>query len=227
MVLAGKIFKLREPTDLETIATKLKNYRKEEPFDQEPYHFKLTTEIRDLIIKTNTLQGVFSQDKLIHVFHHGEEIPTPRTFEAPFAFTKHKNRVLLTVLEKKLRANNVANQLSVIIFITVGYIVEAKIPPEALKNFHEQNPEGTKIIFFDEVDIPNINKLSLYGSSLADTTLYNDYLTHGKIWYTVITSRKSGNIVGITRNGVVTIFSKVSESDYLTYVSNEIFPLVS
>jgi hypothetical protein len=227
MVLAGKIFKLREQIDLETIAAKLKNYRKEESFDQGSYHFKLTTEIRDLIIKTNILQGVFSQDKVTYVFHRGEEIPMPQTIEAPFAFATHKNQVLLTVLEKKLRANNIANQLSVILFITVGYIVEVKIPPEVLQRFHEQNPEGTKIIFFDEVDIPNITKLSLYGSSLADTTLYNDYLTHGKIWYIVITSKKSGNIVGITRNGVVTIFSKVSESEYLSYVSDEIFPLIS
>jgi len=226
MVVAGKIFRLRENMDLSAIAAKLKNFRREESYDEDPIHVKLLTEIHSLALKESLLQGVFSQDIITYIFHHGERTPIPKTIETSFAFVEQKERVLLVVMERKLLANNIANRLSEALFITTGYITEASIPPEVLSSFHERNPENTKIIFFDDVDIPNVNKLSLYGSGLMNTTLYSDYCSHGKIWYIVITSRKHGNIVGITRNAVVTIFNKVDKADYLNYVIDEVFPLI-
>jgi hypothetical protein len=134
--------------------------------------------------------------------------------------------LLLVILEKKRTANNIANQLSKILFISTGSIVEAKILPETLRKFHEANPEDTKVIFFDGVDIPNVDKLSLYGSQLADTALYNEYLTHGTIWYIVFKSRKYGIVAGVTRNSVVTAFSEVKPREFLEYIKEEIFPLI-
>ncbi|MFQ6077041.1 MAG: hypothetical protein ACE5Z5_13085 [Candidatus Bathyarchaeia archaeon] len=226
MVTTGKIFKLREPASLPTLGSKLKDFKREEAFGEEPYHFTLLSEIQDLRLDRNTLQGVFSQDLLTYVYHRGERIPVPRTIETFFAFNRHRDRVLLTVLEKKLRANNIANQLSEILFITTGHITKSRILPEVLRSFHEQNAEDTKIVFFDDVDIPNINKLSLYGSSLLDTTLYDNYLRHGNVWYVVIKSKKHGHIAGVTRNGVVVIFNRVDEAEYLRYVTDEVFPLI-
>ena len=48
-----------------------------------------------------------------------------------------------------------------------------------------KNPEDTKVTFFDNVDIPNINKLSLYGPDLVGTSLFEDYgnaVTYGTLW---------------------------------------------
>lgn len=226
MVTPGKIFKLREPVSLQTLGGKLKDFKREEAFDEDPYHFTLLTEIQDLRLDGNALHGVFSQDLLTYVYHRGERIPVPRTVETFFAFNRHQDRVLLTVLEKKLRANNIANQLSEIIFITAGHIAEARIPPEVLRSFHEQNAEDTKIVFFDDVDIPNISKLSLYGSGLLNTALYNDYLRHGNVWYVVIKSKRHGHIAGVTRNGVVVIFNRVDKDEYLRYIADEVFPII-
>ena len=212
--------------ELSTVAAKLKNFRKEEEFNEEPLHTKLLTETRDLALKKDRVEGIYSEDKVIYVSHRGERAPVPRTMEVSFAFIRRGETVFLVVMEKKLVANNVANRLSDAIFVTSGYITEAKIPPEVLRDFHERNPENTKVIFFDDVDLPNINKLSLYGSELLNTSLYTDYCSRGKIWYMVMTSRKSGNIVGITRNGVVTIFNSIDKYGYLDYVVDEIFPLV-
>ena len=125
------------------------------------------------------LYGTYTQDQITYIYHHGERRPTPKTLEIPFVFVQEKERTLLLVIERKLLANNIANRLSEALFITSGYITEAKISPEALRDFHEKNPEDTKVIFFDNVDIPNISKLSLYGSGLLNTALYNDYLKHG------------------------------------------------
>jgi len=47
------------------------------------------------------------------------------------------------------------------------------------------------------------------------------------MWYVVVTSKKYGNIVGITGDGVVTIFNKIEEKDYFSYVTEEIFPLIT
>ncbi|MFH0897217.1 MAG: hypothetical protein V1850_04120 [Candidatus Bathyarchaeota archaeon] len=123
-------------------------------------------------------------------------------------------------------SNNIANKLSEALFITSGYVSEARIAPDTLRNFHEQNPSNTKIIFFDDVDIPNISKFSLYGSELLNTALYNDYCSRGKIWYIVVTSKRGGNVVGITRNGVVTIFNNIDRNGYINYIISEAFPLI-
>jgi hypothetical protein len=48
-----------------------------------------------------------------------------------------------------------------------------------LKGFHPRNPEDTKIAFFDNIDIPNVDKLSLYGPDPMNTSLFEDYGSHG------------------------------------------------
>ena len=225
MVTAGKVFRLMENLDIGTIAAKLKGFRKEEEFTEEDVHIPLVTEIRGLSIRENMLYGIYVQDQVSYIYHHGERRPTPRTLEIPFVFVQEKNRTLLLVIERKLLANNIANRLSEALFITSGYMTEARISPPVLREFHERNPEDTKVIFFDNVDIPNISKLSLYGSSLLNTNLYNDYLKHGNIWYVVVTAGKYGSVVGITRNAIVTVFNTIDKEDYVKYVINEVFPL--
>ena len=226
MVTAGKVFRLMEKTEIGTIAAKLKGYRKETTFTEEDTRIPLLTEIKDLSIKGNLLQGTYSQDNVTYITHHGERTTIPRTQEIPFVFAQEKDRTLLIVVEKKLVANNVANRLSEALFVTSGYITEVRILPDTLRNFHEQNPEDTKVIFFDEVDIPNISKLSLYGTGLLNTALYNDYLKHGNIWYIVITARRYNSVVGITRNGIVTIFNTVDRNDFIDYIQKEVFPII-
>ncbi len=227
MVIAGKIFKLQESLDLNRIAEKLRDFRREENYEEENRRFKLMTAIHKLDMRLHMLQGVFIQDKVIGIPQHGELVPTMMTTEAPFIFAEHNGRILLLILEKKLQANRIANQFSEILFIKTGYIVEARIQQDVLKHFHEENPEGTKLIWFDNVDIPNIAKLSLAGPSLADTALYTDYSNHGDIWYMVVKSKKYGTIVGITRNGIVAVFGKVDEREFVSYVVDEVFPLIS
>lgn len=226
MVLAGKIFVVEEDLDLQGIAAKLKGFKSEEKLEDED--ITLITEITDLRLVGDSLHGTFSQDQLIDVYHHGKRVHVPTTSEAPFFFVLRAQGggIALTVMDKKARANNIANQLSKILFITAGKIVEVRIEPARFERFHEDNFENTKIIFFDDVNLPNIKKLSLYGSDLGDTSLYVDHLKHGKIWYIVLKSKRYGSVVGLTRNGVVTIFSKASKDDFISYVKEEIIDLI-
>jgi len=226
MVLAGKVFKVKEDVDLATISGKLKGYRYEEEFVHEDQKIPLVTEVDRLQLAPDSLEGVFSQDIAFTVQHREGERLVVKTVEAPFLFARDRDRTLLIILEKKRAANNTANQLSKILFISTGSIVEAKISPATLRKFHEANLEDTKVIFFDGVDIPNINKLSLYGSQLADTPLYNDYLSHGAIWYIVFKSRRYGIVAGVTRSSVVTSFSEIQSLEFLGYIKEEVFPLI-
>ena len=227
MVVAGKIFRLSEALPIEELASRLQGYRTEEEYEEGDYRFKLVTEIVGLTTKNSNLRGIYSHDYIIHVFHRGKVIPLPRTIEAVFSFTELKDKTLLTIVEKKRLANFIANKMSEIIFGKAGLIVEVRIPPETLRDFHLKNPEDTKITFFDNVDIPNINKLSLYGPDLINTTLFEDYCKHGDLWYIVTRAKKYGYVVGITRDSSVTVFNLTDKEKYLEFIEKEVCPLVS
>jgi hypothetical protein len=227
LVLAGKVFLVRENFDMDVLAEKLKAFKVETETTVEEQEFKLISEIRDLTTGKGTLEGTFSFDTVFVVRHREKVVPVPRTYEAPFSFNLIKDRLFLTVYDKKNRANNVANEMSKAVFLSLGQIVEARIDPETLRKFHEKNFEDTKIIFFDDMDIPSINKLSLYGASLGNTSLYSDYLTHGKLWYIVLKSAKTGYVMGVTRNCVVTGFSKMDMSEFSSFIRGEILPLIA
>lgn len=227
MVTAGKVFKLVELMPLPDLASKLGGYRREEAYEEGDYKFTLITGIAGpMSPRKNTITGVYSHDYVTHAFHRGKTVPIPRTVEAMFSFAERKDTVFLTVVEKKRLANFIANQLSGIIYEKLGRVVEARIPPETLRSFHSKNPEDTKVTFFDNVDIPNVNKLSLYGPDLVGTTLFDDYGKHGDLWYIVARSREYGYVVGVTRDVSVTIFNITDKNKYLEYVEKEIYPLI-
>jgi hypothetical protein len=229
LVVAGKVFRLSEQLSIADIVSKLEGYHVEEEYEEGDIKLALVTEVVGLLPKDNALKGIYSHDFILHVFHRGKMTPLPRTVEALFSFAEHEGTTFLTVVEKKRMANFVANKLSEMLFEKVGGVLEARISPETLREFHLKNPEETKITFFDNVDIPNVNKLSLYGPDLVNTSLFEDYGKHGDLWYVVARSKGFGYVVGITRDASVTIFNLAEgEKDkYLEYTTKQIHPLTT
>ncbi len=225
MVVAGKIFKLSEAVSLPNISSKLENYHSEEEYEENDFKTSLLTEITGLLARNKILRGVYAHDYVLHVFQRGKMVPVVRTVEALFSFSELKGTTFVTVVEKKRLANFVANKLSQILFERTGRILEARISPETLREFHLKNPEDTKITFFDNVDIPNVDKLSLYGPDLINTTLFEDYAKHGDIWYVVARAKEFGYVVGITRDASVTIFNLTDKDKYLEFVAKTVYPL--
>ena len=234
MVLPAKIFEIKEEANTGLIIGKLKDFHEEEEYTTEKgENITLVTEILDLKLKNGMVSGIFSKDFMYKRFYRRELMETPITEESPFWIKSFNGKAFLIVSApsvargvKKLLTNSVANKLSRILFITPHSIVETEIPHETLKELHESNPQATKLIWFDQVDIPGIAKLCLAGSDLADSTLYQDYLGHGKIWYVVFEAEKRGIMVGITRNCVVTLFSKSTIEDFIDYVLEDILQLI-
>jgi hypothetical protein len=227
VVVAGKIFRVSESQSVDRVASRLEDYHVEENFEEGDFRFKLVTEVVGLLPTKNMLKGVYSHDYVIRVFHRGKVAPLPRTVEALFSFGQCEDTTFLTIVEKKRLANFIANKLSEVIFEKLGGILEARITPETLKHFHVKNPEETKITFFDNVDIPNVNKLSLYGPDLVNTSLFEDYAKHGDLWYIVARSKEFGYVVGVTRDASVTIFNLSEKEKYIEYVTKEICPLIT
>jgi len=234
LVLPVKIFEIKERADIGFIIQKLKDFREEEPYETESGEsINLVTEILDLKIENETISGVFSKDFAGTRFYKRKLVETLVTEEAPFWIRPFGDRVFLIVLApsvargvKRLLTGNVANTLSRVLFIRRGAIVETRIPHDTLRELHESNPQATKLIWFDQVDIPGVEKLCLAGSDIADTELYQEYLKHGKIWYVVFEVQRRGLVVGITRNSVVTLFSKSTIVDFIRYVQEDILKLI-
>ena len=161
---------------------------------------------------------------MVHNYHRGKVLPSPATKEVLFAFMTLEDRIYLTVVHKKAIANRVANRLSEIVFGEMGVIVETRILPETLKEFHLENSESTKVIFFENMDIPNINKLSLYGPDIVGTSLFKEYDSMGDPWYVLTKSKRYGHTVGLVRDGSVTLFNNVDQGQYLQYIKEDILP---
>jgi len=234
MVLPAKVFEIKEEADIEVIAGKLKRFREEELYEtKEKEKITLVTEILDLKRDKDALSGFFSRDFMRQRFYKRELIETPVTEETRFWIKPFQQRLFLIVLGpsvargvKKLLTNSVANKLSKVLFITPHTIVETRISHETLKKLHESTPQATKLIWFDQVDIPGVEKLCLAGPDIADTTLYKEYLKHGQIWYVVFEAQKQGIVVGVTRNTVITSFSKSSTEEFVNYILEDILKLI-
>ncbi len=234
MVLPAKIFEIKEELNFGLIVQKLKDFREEESYEKSDGEtVTLVTEILDLSLKENLISGIFSEDFMRTSYYRRTLIENPVTEEAQFWVTRFENQTFLVVVApsvargvKKLLTIHVANKLSKLLFITPRAIVETKIPHETLKTLHESNPQATRLIWFDQVDIVGVDKLCLAGSDLVDTQLYQDYLSHGQIWYVVFEAQKRGFTMGITRNSVVTLFSKCTKDDLINYVREDMLRLI-
>ncbi len=226
MVLPVKIFEVRgldvNPRD------RLLGWKESE--DVEGDELKLMAEVIDVEEKNDTVTGVFARDFLRNRFYRRRVRSAPETEEAPFWILPYEKRRFLIVMApsvargvKKMLSNHVAVKLREILKADVR---ESRISSEILQKLHESNPKSTNLIWFDNIDIPGVNKLCLSGEGLADTGQYKDYLDHGQIWYVVFTSHKSGYTVGVTRNAVVTNFSKSTEEEFINFVHDEILKLI-
>jgi hypothetical protein len=234
LVLPAKIFEIKEETDVGLIVGKLKDFREEESYKTEKGETaNLVTEVLDLELKGDSVSGVFSKDFVRRRFYKRKLVETPVTEESPFWIKPFKGRNFIMISApsvargvRKLLTNYVANKLSKVLFIEPKAIVQAKISHNTLKDLHESNPQATKLIWFDQVDIPGVQKLCLAGSDLVDTALYREYLEHGEIWYVVFEVQKRGIVVGITRNCVVTLFSKSSPEEFIDYILEDLLTLI-
>jgi hypothetical protein len=225
MVIACKLFRLGVPLTLDGAYQKLEGFRVER--EDEETKLQLVTEVRDLKYEEGVLRGRILKDQVIRINQRDEWRPALRTMVAPFYLKEVGGVIRLLIFEKKPRANELANDFSRILFMRPAAVVEDRITPEVMEKYYESSFEDARVVYFDQVDIPNITKLALYGSGLSDTNTYREYLAHGRLWYVVVASKSKRFIMGLTRNCVVTVFSQVDSSEVVSFVFEEVAPLAA
>ena len=227
MVLPVKVFEVRglegNPLD------RLTGWRELEEVEGEE-DLQLVTEIIEIEEEEGIISGVFAKDFFREHTYRRRVMASPQTEEAPFFILRYGERDFLIVMApsvargvKKLLSNHVAVALGSILNADVR---ESRIPHETLQRLHESNPQATNLIWFDNVDLPGVDKLCLSGQGLADTGMYKEYIDHGMIWYVVFTSQAKGYTIGITRSVVITNFSKTTEMEFIEFVRDDILKLI-
>jgi len=224
MPTAGKIFIHRETMAFEEIHEALEDYKESTVYEEDSFREELTVDISNLELGED-LSGVYSYDDVDHRYFRGAMKIIPYTVNAPFVFIEDEDAVFLVIIAKKSVANSVANKLSLILHGQIGAITEPVITPRAMEGFYKDS-EGTKIFLFDDIMIPNMDKLTLYGGNVVQTNLFNEYINEGSPWYIVAKTKKTGYTVGLVRSGSVTVFSSVDRRQFLEYIKDEIIPLI-
>ncbi len=221
MALAAKLFRFRTAVRPEVVVQKLRDFRLER--EDVRTGQVLVEEIRDVEYSSGFLSALLMKDRPLVFKRHGEVVKTVRTVEVPFHARLEGGPQLLLVMAKKRVANEVASDLSRIIYGGPGGIVEARLDPSKFREYFEGAMEGASVIYFDQVDLPNVDVLALYGESLRDSALYHEYLAHGKIWYVVVTlPSRNGLTVGVTRNSVITAFGRATEQELMDFAFGEL-----
>lgn len=226
MPLAAKLFKLSEIVKPEIALLKLKDFKI--VWEDQETGQMLTEEIRDVSYSTGVLTANVLKDRAIVYRKRDELIKTVRTLEIPiFARLEDGVNQLLLVLAKKRIANEIAIDLSKIIYGRPSAVIEALLSHGRFRRYFETKMENARVVYFDQVDLPNVEVLALYGESLRDSSLYQEYLSHGKIWYVVVSLPERGDLVlGVTRNSVVTVFGRATQEELIDYVFEELVQLL-
>lgn len=224
MPTACKIFLYRENLSLEEIEKQLEGHIITELFEEGSIELELITDIINLKLGEEELSGLFRYDGIVHQSHRSGMQIYPKTTNAPFIFAKHEESVFLIVLAKKVVSNNVANALSKILHSELGAITEPVIPANALEEFYRAG-EATKVLFLEDIPIPNMNKLTLYGENVVQTDIHGQFVKQGSPHY-VVFKTQDGWTVGVVDNGSVTMFSMVDVSTFERFIKDRIFPLI-
>jgi D-amino-acid dehydrogenase len=225
MVLAAKLFRLRAPLRPDVLVPKLRDFRLERE-DAETGQV-LVEEIRGLEYGSGFLSATVLKDRPLVFRRRDDLVKTVRTIEVPFHLRLEGGEQLLLVLAKKGLANEVASDLSRIMYGSPKMIVEARLSHEKFRRYFEGSMEDARVIYFDQVDLPNVGVLALYGESLRDSALYHEYLEHGKIWYVVVTLPSRGGLtVGVTRNAIIAAFGRATAQDLVDFAFGELAGLL-
>ena len=89
----------------------------------------------------------------------------------------------------------------------------------------DTNPIHTNDVVAERAGLKGVIAHGLFSFGFI-SKLFEDYLEHGKIWYVVFEVQKRGIVVGITRNCVVTLFSKSTPNDFINYIQEDLLTLV-
>ena len=224
MPTAAKIFLYQEDLALEEIAKALKTWREEEVYEVPGDNYDLLANVENVEYDEDELYGIYMYDAVAVHTWRGAARATPFTTDAPFIFTEQEGQRFVIVMAPKSVSNRVANRLSTIIHGEQGTIVEPMIRTDNFNEF-QAGTDATKIMLFDDIDLPNVDKGTLYGDNVQQTDLYGNFVAHGRPWYMVSKTKQRGWTVGIVRDGTIVVFNTVDKEAFVEFLKEKIMPM--
>lgn len=223
MPSSGKVFIVPDEKSLDEIELAVENFKEVER--DEDLALDLIKDIAHLRRVELELDGVYSYDYLVSRYYRGNFLVSPATQECPFTFLKDGEKMWLIVYCSKGIADKVANKLSEIIYGAVGEIKLAKIRSREIDDYLKENYE-TRVIFIEDMDIPSINKSTIYGKEFIQTSLFNQLRNSGSPRYVITKSKARGYTVGIVNDGAIVIFNQVDQREFQSFLEAEILPII-
>jgi len=223
MPIGGKLFKYREPVDFDKVLELLAEYNESYMVNG----YEITERFEASVEDTGEIVGYYYYDVMHEYIHHTDSIYAPETKVVIFYLWTQGEVSYLLIVAPKIVANKTAQKF-VEILEAVGDLTEARLSGEVLREYAEAH-EKTSIAFFDNIDLVNMEKATLYageGGHVAQTTLWGDYLSHGIPWYIMGREKSHGYTVGLVRDGSVCIFNNIDPRIYYEFVKDEVIDMV-
>ena len=105
-------------------------------------------------------------------------------------------------------------------------IAFTSISPAKILQFTKAHAAKILWASFKGLNIPNLNKSSLWGPDLATTQDYERYCAHGQNHYVMIELKGQHWVVAIGSDGKAIMYSKVDQADFLQFLKSEVVPIL-
>lgn len=224
MARACKIFEVLEPLAPEEIFESLEGYSQlwEESLDGR----SVTVGFRVASVEHSgeTVWGTVEESYVTTMVFRGEEVKVPVSIVTEFSFIGYDSRQYLIVYAGKRRADRLAVRFSEILYDRRDVIVEVYIPPEKLRRLYTSGTGTVRVLILEGVRLPGIDKITLFGKDLKDSSALKDYLSKGGRESYVVYQDEEG-VFGVARMGQVIAFSKIDSEKFEEYIRDKIIPL--
>ncbi len=79
------------------------------------------------------------------------------------------------------------------------------------------------MVVFGSIKLPSLNKVTLYGEDLVNSKVLKQYFKLGREQYVMFEEEEA--VIGISVEGVVTLFTKASQEKIIDIIYKKIIPL--
>jgi hypothetical protein len=211
------------PRIREVFAKPVRPVERTEVIDRET--FRLKTSFENLKSEGDQASGDVVHDIVITIPYRDTFQHVRTTMEGSFVFDlESKMRPHLFIFGKE--QDTISGVLDTALFGGDRGIAFTSIAPPKILQFTKSHAAKILWASFKGLNIPNLNKSSLWGPDLATTQDYDRYCAHGQNHYVMIELKGQHWVVAIGSDGKAIMYSKVSQADFLEFLKTEVVPIL-
>ncbi len=206
MPLTCSIYALSKPLSLNEIAGKLEHaYWSAQTLGSENISYRVASVERE--------EGYLTA--LLEVYANGRRLGR----KLKIRVLNFKGRTYLLALASRRIAGKIARSIAGFLSIEVSTVA---FQQSKLREIYEG--KTVRLIVFNMVRVPGLRKVTLSGSSVADTDVFREYIDVCEVGYVLF--EWMGATIGISASGTVVCLSKINEEAFLKLIE-EVIPMVA